>query len=66
MYVLVLELSDHGRTPGFKLGLEAELLSTAERRLRSRRQERTISKTRVGLVERGTSNNYSFQKIKST
>ena len=46
MYVLILELSDHGRFAGLSLEVD---LSPAERRLRIRRQERIISNTRVGL-----------------
>jgi hypothetical protein len=62
VYVLLLELSDQGRFAG--LVLKAELSPAAERRLRIRRQERTTSNTRVGLVvERGTSNNDNFQEL---
>ena len=55
MYDLDLELSDHGRIAG--LVLKAEPSTAAERRLRIKRQERTTSNTRVGLVEKETSNN---------
>jgi hypothetical protein len=64
VYVLVLELLDHGRISG--LGLKAEISPEAERRLRTRRQERITSNTRVGLGERGTSNDDSFQRIESS